>query len=312
MQYALELSRVVSRIASTCDCTLLSGGIDTTFVVLSHPEKSRLKAITVDLGGSDAYYARLVASRLGLKHVMKRPSLESLRDAIDRIVEMLRIIDPIEVAADAVHLTSLETARSEGCRCVLTGDGGDELFLGYDFLLGLPEDKLREWLDRVMMDAWLPTVWIGRKLGLDVVAPLYGNEAKELVRLLPIECLVDRDRGHGKLVLRILIANAGLEEVAWRRKEPVTSGSGSLSLLKKLAESSSIPGETVRKTLGFKPPSTTHLYLAWRLISRASPPPPCPEDYKRCPICNRCLERGFCKFCGAYLDEKGITSHYTG
>ncbi len=312
MEYARELSSIVSREASRCDCTLLSGGIDTTFVVLSHPRKTRLTAITVDLGGPDAYYARLVASRLGLRHILRSPGIESFARAVDKVVEMLRIIDPVEVAADAVHIISLETAGSEGCRCVLTGDGGDELFLGYDFLLGLPESKIREWLDRVIASAWLPTVWIGRKLGLEVVAPLYSDEAKELVKHLPLDCLIDRSRGYGKLLLRALIAYAGLEEVAWRRKDPVTRGSGSLRLLKQLAESSSIPEEPARRILGFKPPSRPHLYLAWRLISRATLPPLCPEASRRCPVCGRCLNRGFCKFCGTYIDEGGVTSHYTG
>lgn len=312
MEYARELSSIVSRETSGCDCALLSGGIDTTFVVLSHSRKTRLNAITVDLGGPDVYYARLVASRLGLRHILRSPGIESFARAVDRVVEMLRIIDPVEVAADAVHLISLETAKREGCGCVLTGDGGDELFLGYNFLLGLPESKLREWLDKVIAGAWLPTVWIGRKLGLEVVAPLYSDEAKELVRRLPMECLIDRSKGYGKLLLRIFIANAGLDEVAWRRKEPVTSGSGSLRLLKQLAESSSIPEELVRDTLGFAPPSRPHLYLAWRLVSRTTPPPPCREASRRCRICSRCLDRGFCRFCGAYIEEGGVTSHYTG
>ena len=76
MEYARKLSSIVSREASECDCTLLSGGIDTTFVVLSHPGKTRLTAITVDLSDPDAYHARLVASRRGLRRILRSPELK--------------------------------------------------------------------------------------------------------------------------------------------------------------------------------------------------------------------------------------------
>jgi len=68
---ALMLSRIVGRLAEGCGCALLSGGIDTTFVLASLQDRSSVVAVTVDLGGPDAGYAALAASRLGVEeHVV--------------------------------------------------------------------------------------------------------------------------------------------------------------------------------------------------------------------------------------------------
>ncbi len=309
LDLARRLSEEVSRAARGCDCSLLSGGVDTTFVVASLRDRRGLTAFTVDLGGADAGYAVEAAERLGVGiHLVVRPSADKLLEAVRWVVATLRTVDPVEVAADAVHYLSLSAARRWGCSCVLSGDGGDELFAGYTFLLSMSPGEVRRWVEEMARgDAWLPTVAIGERLGVRVEAPLYSPAAREIALEAPVECLVGR--GHGKLMLRLYLDSIGLGRLAWRPKAAVTEGSGSLRALSSIASRVRLlpPGE-LEKRLGFRPPSRLHHALMSMIVESGVEPPP-KGDGLQCPVCGRPLKRGYCRFCGAYVSGGRLSMH---
>jgi hypothetical protein len=60
-----------------------------------------------------------------------------------------------------------------------------------------------------------------------------------------------------------------LREVAWRRKTPVNTGSGSLEALKRIAGRVQLGEEAledVNRTMGFKPLTPLHRFLAYRMV----------------------------------------------
>jgi asparagine synthase (glutamine-hydrolysing) len=304
-----RLEGIVERETRGCDCSLLSGGIDTTFVVSSHLNPSELTVYTVALPGStDLEYSKKVVERLGLKrHVVIKPGEEDYLRAVKWVMERLVTIDPVEVSADAVHYISLSRALSDGCSCVLSGDGGDELFLGYSFLFKKSDEELVRWLDRMNRSAWMPTLWVGEQLGLMVKAPLYTLEARRIALETPIRCMLDRSKGVGKLPLRRSLLERGLDFVAYREKTPVTSGSGSQGFLSSLAEryQGSIDNGLARSYLGFDPPGLERSFLGWLMAKWGiRPPPVCSDKEERCPVCGRCLVRGYCRFCGSYFPTR--------
>ena len=308
---ARRLANSSRRSLEVCDCTLLSGGIDTSFIALTHPSPRRVTAITVDLGGDDARYAEIVAKRLGMSHIILRPTREEFLEALAATTQIIGSIDPVEVAADAVHVISIRQASRMGCRCLATGDGGDELFLGYSFLFGRSREELRRWISEMAREAWLPTIYIAERLGVKAVAPLYSGEAKRISMEAPIECLIRERAGsvYGKYMLRLYIDGRGLGEVAWRPKRPVTSGSGSLRLLSSLASGIDLDPP---QGLDFDPPSRLHLFLASLLARQATLPARCSDSGIACPVCGRCMNRrGYCRFCGAVKTASGAVMHYS-
>ncbi|MEB3862154.1 MAG: asparagine synthase-related protein [Desulfurococcales archaeon] len=309
--WARRLAASTRRSLGGCDCTLLSGGVDTSFIALAHPSPRGVTAVTVDLGGDDARYAGIVAERLGMEHTILRPSREEFLEALETATWLIGSIDPVEIAADAVHVLSISHASRAGCRCLATGDGGDELFLGYSFLFGRTREALRRWISEMAREAWLPTLYIAERLGVKAVAPLYSGEAKRIALEAPIECLIgERDgRVYGKYMLRLYIDERGLGEVAWRPKRPVTSGSGSLRLLSSLASSMRVDPP---RGLDFKPPSRLHMFLASLLARRGPLPARCSDPRLACPVCGRCMNRrGYCRFCGAVRTPSGAVMHYS-
>jgi asparagine synthase (glutamine-hydrolysing) len=115
----------------------MSGGLDSTLVVamlMKHRLADDFKTFTVGLpyGKFDeAPVARLVAQRYGTRHYTEQIN-PSLLQALPRLVGQLdEPSDPLSVCMDLIA----EMARRE-VKVVLGGDGGDELFGGYDRYYG--------------------------------------------------------------------------------------------------------------------------------------------------------------------------------
>lgn len=127
----------------------LSGGIDSSIVAAIAQEVSntQLQTFTISFAENkfdEAPYARAVAKHIGSNH---HEFVLHYSDALARITQLLDIYD--EPFADSSAIPSLlvsEMARKH-VTVALSGDGGDELFLGYGMYrwaerLGMPLVKL--------------------------------------------------------------------------------------------------------------------------------------------------------------------------
>ena len=137
----------------------LSGGIDSSTVVASMSRSSNLPVRTFSIGFDDATYnelpyARAVASRYKTQHTEE--ILEpDIADLAERLVRHLD--EPFgDFSIFPTYLVS-EVARRE-VKVVLSGDGGDELFGGYDTYVAQDMDRYYRYLPSTFRRSILPAL----------------------------------------------------------------------------------------------------------------------------------------------------------
>jgi asparagine synthase (glutamine-hydrolysing) len=224
---------------SGCDCATITGGIDTSTVALAARLAGlRLRGITVYYSAGlprDLPYARLVAAALGipLREVPVDDSYIASRAGL--VAECTGRREYVEMRNDVVFLRAVEEARAMGCRCLLLGDGGDEVFAGYSFMLSLPGPELRETILRMATRGRYPGLELAECIGVEAAAPLLLDEVVEAVLQAPPGCLV-WGPGQGKAPLRRILARHGLRLVAERPKTPAEQGAGTSRLARRELE----------------------------------------------------------------------------
>lgn len=113
--------------------TFLSGGIDSSLVagVASKSLKTPLNTFSIGFKESkydESKYARKVANYLGANHT---EYIVTEQDAKNIIVDMLDFYDEPFADSSAIPTMLLSKVAKQHVSMVLSGDGGDELFLGY-------------------------------------------------------------------------------------------------------------------------------------------------------------------------------------
>jgi asparagine synthase (glutamine-hydrolysing) len=216
-----------------CDCIALSGGIDTSTVALA----ARLEGLR--LRGYTAYYTKGLprdlpytlhaAAALGIPLKLLPITDEYIAEKAKLIVGCTGVRTEVEVRNDIVFLRALEEAKRDGCRCILLGDGGDEIFAGYTFTLQQPSNRLKTEILRMGVRGRYPGLELAECLNLEACAPLLSDEIIEAVMNAPEECL-RTTLMQGKRTLRNILAKHGPHIIAERRKTPAEQGAGTENL----------------------------------------------------------------------------------
>ncbi|KSW12065.1 hypothetical protein CF15_04610 [Pyrodictium occultum] len=216
-----------------CDCIAMSGGIDTTVVALA----ARLEALP--LRGVTAFYTRglprdlpyalYVAGKLGIELHVVPVDPGYIAGHAPLVIRCTGRRDHVELRNDIVFLRALEEARRLGCRYILLGEGGDEVFAGYRFMLSLGPGELRDTILRMAARGRYPGMELAECIGVEAHAPLLSDEVLETVMSTPLECL-RQSVWEGKELLRSILRRHGLTLVADRPKTPAEQGAGTEAL----------------------------------------------------------------------------------
>ncbi|NPV57164.1 MAG: asparagine synthase, partial [Anaerolineae bacterium] len=122
----------------------LSGGLDSSVIAaLVRPRVKQLLTFAGGLPGApDLESAREVAGHIGSTHheVVVKP--EALPDVLPEVVYALESFDALLVRSTVINYL-VGKAVSEHVDSVFSGEGGDELFAGYDYLKELPAEQLQ-------------------------------------------------------------------------------------------------------------------------------------------------------------------------
>src|SRR5262245_30081441 len=189
----------------------LSGGIDSSAVValMAKPAAGRLKTFSIgfaEAGFDELAHARAVAAQFGTDHydLVLRP------DVVQTVEDLTWYLDEPFGDTSAIPTYMVSKLASEHVKVVLSGDGGDELFAGYDKYVVEARERTYERLPRPLrqcagaIGALLPHGTFGRRFlrhlalegtqrYLDASSLFHTDEFPRLFRRSALEQLLHHD-----------------------------------------------------------------------------------------------------------------------
>ena len=229
---------LLEKITSQCDADWIafSGGLDSSILGQIKKEQN-LNAITIitkDFLGTDLEYSQIIGKHIGVHLELKYVNTNEILDAIKGTIKILKNFNDIEIRNSIVSYLYLNTLKEKNVKKIITGDGADEIFAGYNFLIKKNHAELRTELRRMKKIMHFTSEKIASELGISVQMPYINENIIKLVETLPIEDLVNQKNGikFGKWILRKAFENDLPSSVIWRKKTPMQDGSGTIGLTK--------------------------------------------------------------------------------
>lgn len=298
-----KLEKIVKR--SDAFGLLFSGGLDTSILAGLNPH---IEAITVSLEsfGEDISYAELVARHLNLTHYHRIVTVDEAISLIPNLIKILRSFDPAIPNDIAVYFGLLK-AKELGATEIMTGDGADEIFGGYEYMR--KEKDLDTYLKRISLSISFNSNKIGDYLGIYIIQPYLEKELVEYALDIPSKLKIKEEMGKlwGKWILRKAFESLLPEEIIWQEKRPIEQGSGMVRLREIISSKiSDEEFEEKKKIYPIKFLNKEHLYY-FEVYKNKVGDIPEPEVYeKRCPGCGAGMSPFglHCKICGYVIEWK--------
>lgn len=214
---------------------LLSGGLDSSLVsaIAVRELAGPVDSFCVGTAGSaDLPAARDVAAHLGTRHHEHEFTGQELWDALPDVIYHLESFDP-SLVRSAIPCHFVSRLAAQHVKVVLSGEGADELFSGYDYLQLIDdEEALQRELVRVLNS--LHNINLQRLDRMSMAHALEGRVPfldRDLVSFalrIPARLKATSDGRMEKHILRSAFTGSGLlpDHILWRTKEEFSTGSG--------------------------------------------------------------------------------------
>jgi asparagine synthase (glutamine-hydrolysing) len=258
---------------------LLSGGIDSSVIAAASASVvPKIASVCVGVEGSeDIEMARLVADQLGLSHKELVYGPEEMLKVLEDAIYYAETFDfPLVRSCIPNFMATHEFAERKNI--TLCGEGGDEVFAGYDFLFDIRSDEeLRTARMALLKDGH--TTGFQRvdrmtsSASLDGRMPLMSRSVVDYGLSLGRKALVGSKVEKSKYVLRKAFSKSLPKQVAWRRKRRFSDGAGSMNALVSYAEKeiSDKEFEKERRSLPGGRIRTKEELLYYRIFARHFP-----------------------------------------
>jgi asparagine synthase (glutamine-hydrolysing) len=220
----------------------LSGGLDSSAIcALMRPHVDELHTFTVGLAGSpDLRAARHVAEHLDTIHHEFELTLEDVAAAVPEVVVALESFDQ-DLVRSAVPTWFVSRLAAQHVKVVLTGEGADELFAGYDYHKSITDPEMLQAEARRSLGE-LHHVNLQRvdrmtmAHSLEARVPFLDTDVIATALAIPPALRLPTVGGIEKTVLRMAVDDLLPPEVVWRDKAQFDEGSGTADLLPTLVE----------------------------------------------------------------------------
>jgi asparagine synthase (glutamine-hydrolysing) len=221
-----KLTQVTSKYHN--NSLLLSGGLDSSVLCyLLRPSLSIVTSLGSD--SQDLKFAKDVAKKYSDNHIERIVDFDDIIKVVPKIIKTFKTFDPLEIRNSSVIYFGIYEAKQSGYSSIVTGDGADELFAGYNYLQRYYGDlkKLQTVLDNLWKIMKFSSIKIGNELGVKVKTPYLEKPIYDLAISMDILEKVGshNDKKWGKFVLRKAFSKE-LGSIVWRSKMALEQGSG--------------------------------------------------------------------------------------
>ena len=226
----------------------LSGGLDSSIVTtLAREETEQLHSFAVGVeGSSDLMAARQMSAYLDTLHHEYVYNSQDMVHALPEVLYHLESFDPALVRS-AIPNYFLAKLASEHVRVILTGEGADEVFAGYDYLSRYesPDDLQDEmiYITNALHNTNLQRAdRMSMAFGLEARVPFLDVQSVSLAMGIPADWKMHHSRTPKALLRQSFVDNLP-EEILNRPKEKFSKGAGSSDIITQRAETEISDGE---------------------------------------------------------------------
>ncbi len=227
-----------------------SGGLDSSLVAaIAAEEIPNLHTFVVGMRdengdvGDDVKASRLAARHIGSTHHELIFTIDDYKEALPHVINKLETYDPSLVRCAVPCYFTCKLA-AQHVTVVLTGEGADEIFTGYQYMKNFPMDKLNEEGRRCIKSLHNINLQRADRMGmlfsLELRVPFLDVEMIALAQKIPAELKIKEENGAKieKWILRKAFAGTGYlpDDILWRYKVQYTQGAGCESIGMMLAE----------------------------------------------------------------------------
>jgi asparagine synthase (glutamine-hydrolysing) len=256
----------------------LSGGLDSSLVAAiaaRWAKRGGERLLTFAVGtedSADLLAARHVAEHLGTEHHERVYTAHDALGVLPDVVRTIEAYDP-SLVRSAVPNYLLAAMTAEHVKVVLTGEGADEIFAGYEYLREI-DDGAELHDEIVRMIEGLHNLNLQRcdrvtmAFGLEARVPFLERDVIEFGLKLPPGWKLSGEDQPEKRLLRAAFEGWLPDELLWRDKSQFGDGSGAASVLTRAVEETVPEEDFKRERHDVDPPLRTREELGYHRIFR--------------------------------------------
>ena len=307
-------SKIYQILEKSCDSSksqliALSGGLDSS--ILANFIKKRkthgIAIISKDFVSTDLTYCQIISKETNIPLTIYNATTSEILDAVEKTIKILKNFNDIEIRNNVVMYLAIKWAKENDYKSIITGDGADELFAGYNFLVNKPENELDAEIKRVCSIMHFPSQNIGKELGIKIESPFLNDELIKIANEIPSNLKIkqEKETRYGKWILRKTFEKYIPVQIVWRKKSPMQDGAGTVGLTN-LFESIINEEKFVEKKLTVKKEdnvvirSRESMYY-YEIYKKLYGIPVNDKATTQCPYCkHEVMSSKFCRMCGAF------------
>ena len=225
MEWEIELAEALERGTQEIrDGTgvLFSGGLDSSFIAFLANKQGR-KVSLYSSGTSNSHDKEWTKKAAGMLCLPLEFYEKNDEDIVNGISEIKKLTGEKSPMLLLIELPLHFVTKQSDCPVMASGQGADELFLGYKKYE--TEDTSKEDIRKVIEYVVPMEIRIARSNGKELLYPYLQRDVIEVANKIPFEGLVSD--GKRKIALRNAASRLGMNgEIAWKQKKASQYSSG--------------------------------------------------------------------------------------